>query len=498
MVIGLDLTPTQMDDAEIAEELNDPFATLVLRAGVFPTTLPEIIGAINAATADEDALRRQMSFLVGEGTQIPWSEETAQIHRGLRLAVTFGRDSEIDVMVSTDASDLTNDFLQVVGWDKQNGVFHFYERVDNKWVWAGNSRHALHAPSRGKGPFDSHVNGGLVMKELKAPWTHWLSVDATVQPEVFAPDDPMRTNPLFTDASGAEVFEERVVRAGVRRWTDARLARTVTDTSIADADTLVRQLFESTTVNLVSASTQSALVEAGRPLELPPSFFIDTDEIVNEPLGLSPPPNLAVAGETYLAMLEKFDVALVDETFRQLGDTHFPFLVPERAFEDIDVVRKCVETSLLSDRFVGCALMVDFPNPVFSARRSSLARFAPRESDRSEPLDEQVARAIEQAAAETPEGSAEREFLALWQLGNGWREEAERRLAAYYAALTARLADPAGFEDIFRLAESRRRRVHSLALAERRPLLFARTNLPTDMPILGMRPDASVQPAAQA
>jgi hypothetical protein len=29
--------------------------------------------------------------------------------------------------------------------------------------------------------FDSHVNGSLVMKELKAPWTHWHSSRAKIQ-----------------------------------------------------------------------------------------------------------------------------------------------------------------------------------------------------------------------------------------------------------------------------------------------------------------------------
>lgn len=40
------------------------------------------------------------------------------------------------------------------------------------WASAGSCNHALDEPARGKGPVDGHINGNLVMKELKAPWAH--------------------------------------------------------------------------------------------------------------------------------------------------------------------------------------------------------------------------------------------------------------------------------------------------------------------------------------
>jgi hypothetical protein len=481
-IFGIDDHLRVMSDDEAAEELNDPFARLLLRRGTFPTTLEEIISAMNAATGGSDPLRRQMSFLVGEGTQIPF-DDAKSIERGLRLAVTFGRDNEIDVMVSTDASGLTNNFLQVIGWDDQKGVFHYYERLQEGWVWAGNSTHALNPPSRGQGPFDSHVNGSLVMKELKFPWNHWLSFAATVDPGVFEPNDPMRSDPLFTKASGAEVLEERVVRPGVRRWTDSRFARTITDQKADDVDTVLRQLFETTTVNFVSSATESRTIEASSKVELPPSFFLDTDALVNGPLDLSAPPDLSVAGSDYLAILDEFDVALVDGAFRQKGDTHFAFLVPERSVEDVDVVRKCVEIGLLSQRFVACALMVDFPNPIFSPRRASLSAFSPKTFDRSRPLDEAVAQAIVDGADGTADGSAKREFAELWQLGDGWRVEAEQRLKSYYDALVALLNTGDGMREVFKLAEARRSQAFGLDLSERRPLLFATSTLSGSAPL---------------
>jgi hypothetical protein len=499
-VLGIDKAPRVMSDEEAAEELNDPFATLLLRQGIFPADVNAILDAIDAAVSDDHPLHRksQGSFIVGEGSQIPWSNETASLSRGLRLVVTRGRNKEIDLLISTAATgDPADRFLQVIGWDERKGVFHYYEHEQGSWVWAGNSLHALDPKARGRGPFDSHVNGALVMKELKFPWVHWKSVAASVPPEVFAPDDPARDDRLFTDASGAEFLETSVVIPGVERWTTARFAQRIPeDGEIQDVPILMDQLFTTTTVNLVSSSRESRTIGAEKNVDLPSTFFVDSDTLSTAPIGLAAPPGFSVSGKVYLDTLKRFGVALVDGDFRQEGDTHFAFVVPERAFEDLSVVRRLVTIGVLSPRFVACALMVDFPNPVFSRRRAALAervRVTATRTAGSSDLVDQAVKAMTSAADSSEEGSAEREFMANWELGeDGWRSEFDSRLDAYYSALNTRLADAAGFDDVFRLAESRRRRVFSTDLSERRPLLFARTNLPADAAELVMQTDATV------
>jgi hypothetical protein len=494
---GIDEAPKAMSDAEVAQELNDPFATLLLRKGSFPTTTHELLAALDAEIAPDDNLRRQMSFLVGEGSQIPFSQVTSTLQRGLRLAITRGADSAVDVLVSTDGK-LENEFLQVIGWDEQSGVFNYYQHMEGAWVWAGNSTHAFDSQARGNGAFDSHINGSMVMKELKFPWNHWHSVAASIPPEVFAPDDQAKSDPLIAGRSGAEVLQERVVEPGVRRWTNSRFSKEVTtDGKLARVTPILEQLFTTTSVNLTSSSQESRTVEKSTTqLALPASFFVDVDALSGA-LELPPPPTLAVTGEAYLDILTKFDVALVDDQsqFRQLGDTHFAFLVPERAFEDLDVVRKCRETGLLSDRFIACALMVDFPNPVFSTRRSSLLAHLPSAFDGpAGGLSAAAATAIVDAAASGPATSPENEFAQLWNLGEGgWKAEAQNRLVAYYQALTTLLGSTGGFEGVFKLAESRRNQVMGLQLSEGRPLLFAKSNIPSAESPLRMRPDAGVE-----
>jgi hypothetical protein len=491
---GIDTTIIPMSAAEIAAELNDPFAALLLRKGTFPTTVHELLDALDAATAATDNLRQQASFLVGEGSQIPWTQQTAQLDRGLRLAITRGTENTVDVLVSTDG-ELQSAFLQVIGWDDQSGVFNYYEHRAGAWVWAGNSTHAFDPRSRGNGPFDSHVNGSMVMKELKFPWNHWHSVAATIPLEVYAPDDPAKDDPLITNRTGAEVLQERVVQPGVRRWTNSRFGKELSaDGKLAQVTPILEQLLTTTTVNFTSTTTESSTVDSATQLQLPDSFFVDVDALSGI-LGLPAPPALRVQGAAYLDALAKFEVALTDGAFKQPGDTHFAFLVPERAFEDLDVVKKCQEIALLSDRFIGCALMVDFPNPVFSKRRASLMAHAPASFDGAAGgLAETIADAILAAAGATPDASPEREFAELWQLGEtGWKAQAQTQLSAYYTALTNLLATPSGFEETFKLAESRRRRAMELKLSEARPLLFASSNIRASIPKLRMRADATTE-----
>ena len=95
------------------------------------------------------------------------------------LCLPQGSPSAADIMV-VGSSDAASDvaFLQCLAWDPVNEWFNFYARsrqgddetgdaAPGLWVHAGNSTHAFAEGSRGRGPFDGHVSGSLVMKELE-------------------------------------------------------------------------------------------------------------------------------------------------------------------------------------------------------------------------------------------------------------------------------------------------------------------------------------------
>ena len=88
-------------------------------------------------------------------------------------------------------------------------------------MFAGNSRHALTDPTQGKGPFESHLSGNFVMKELRFPWLHWHSFAANILPSVLPEDPPLVGHPWVTGdkPDGAEICELAVAIPGIRRWT---------------------------------------------------------------------------------------------------------------------------------------------------------------------------------------------------------------------------------------------------------------------------------------
>ncbi len=498
-VMGLDGSPKPMEPAE-EERLRDPFAELLLKRGNFPTSLRALIGGFDAFNDDPEGLPHQASYVVAEGGEMPWTPETSSLNRGFRFAIARGRGSEVTVLISASTViDSEMHFLQVLGWDPENRVYQYYERRAEAWLWAGDSNHALEPPTRGKGPFDSHVNGSLVMKELKNPWTHWHSMSAGIQEEALAPDDPLRTEPLFTQRSGAEDLERRVVKPGITRWDEARLDKSIAaDGTISDVPLLMRQVLETTTVNLASSRQQSRLVQEGSTLDIPNTFFLDADALLNE-IGLDPQLEpIGVEGRLYLESLERYDFALVDDrgTVGRKGDTFFAFLVPEPAFEDLDVLSQLLRRKILTPRFAACLLMVDFPNPVFSTRRQRLMRYVPSRSrlaDGGSNLPSAMVAAIKAATADPPPGSPEGEFLAGWRLPETeWKAAFERRIERYFKALRARANTEEGFDGWVRLADSRRRQFRGRPLAEF-GLTLPTTNIPKDAPFLEMNEDGTVR-----
>jgi len=503
-VIGLDAAPRPLEAPEVERDLRDPFATAVLRRGQRPRTAREMLAAVDALDGGPEALPVQRSYVVGDGSQIPWTPDTGALDRRLRFAIVRGaHEADASILVSTGTDlDSEDAFLQVLSWDPANAVYNFYHRRRPAWLWAGSSLHALDAPTRGRGPFDSHVNGGLVMKELKPPWIHWHSMRATVD-AALGPGDALRAEPVFAGRSGAERFQIAVVEPGIRRWNRARLARSrAPDGRVTGLRQLARQVLETTTVNLISSEAESDLVEDGDALALPLTFFVGSDALIDR-LGLEPEiARPSVPGAFYRASLARFGFALTDGAgFRRPGDTFFAFLVPEPAFEDVDVLSLLLEAEVLSRRLATCLLMVDFPNPIYSGRRARLLAHVPDETRAGAggaALDAAVIGAVEAAAgadgSSTAPASPERELLALWgQSGApGWEGAFARRIERYFAALAERLATEEGFLDVTRLAESRRRRFRRLPLAEF-SLTVPVTSIDPDAPELEMGEDATVR-----
>ena len=496
-LIGDDLKPVALTTDEASAQLGDPIATLLLLQGTFPKSTDELLAGIQAATPEGDPLRTVQSFIVGEASQLPAS---ADLQRKVSFLITLG-GQEVDIFISTD--DPAGTFIEAMGWDRAAQGFNYYRTVQGAWVFAGNSRHALSGPTERSGAFETHRSGNVVMKELRLPWVHWHSPTANIPDTALAEDDPRRSHPLFTgkDAGGAYVLEP-LVMASIERWTQARFEQlTGADGDFERPARVVEQIVDTPTVNLASSQRESGGVQAGEPLDLPPTFFINERAFSHPALGLPAPPALAVDGALYLANLEQAGFHLEGFTAPNEGpqDNHFAFVVPEAAFEDFAALAKALEVGLITPRLAAALLMVDFPNPVFSLRRRALLARAPANATitgGTSDFSQEFVDRINAAAPNTDEGSGEREFAELWAVGEAFKAPFGERLNAYYTALQQKLSTQDGYNDIVRLADSRRRAVGAKTQLVEFDLLFAKTTLPDEQ--LEMRPDASVVVAAVA
>jgi hypothetical protein len=494
-VLGRDAMPVHVPKDEGRDTLHDPFAQHVLFGdGDPPLSLRTLLAKLDSA-----GITAQRSFVVADGGQIPWSAATEDLERNFRLAIvrqTPG-DAQPNVLISASTEiDSEQNFLQVIGWDDKAGASQFYERRDGVWMWAGSGWDALAPDTRGRGPFDSHINGALNMKELKFPWLHWHSPSAAISNDVLAPGDPLRTEPVWVQRSLADDFERTVVRPGIQRWTDSRFARLTAGGVLKNLRDFFRQVLGTSTVNLASSPTSFAAMQGGADVRLPPTFAVDVDALLGT-IGLDPVLAAPVVKATvYKSALERFAVRLKAKDHEFPQDTHFVFVVPEPAFEDLLVLEKLIDLRVLTARLAAAMLMVDFQNPVFSPRRIQLLQYVPDEAQIGAPaaFEATLVGAVRASPAAQTAGSAEQEFLANVDLGaDAWRTEYEQRIEAFATALSALCGTPDGFAQTFQLAESRRREFRTRKLAEFR-LTTPFTNIPETAPLLEFGRDGTVRP----
>lgn len=481
-VKGVDPAPRAMPTDEIAA-LGDAFTRNVLLAGRNPLTLRELLDSVAGIAAPDFSFRKQ--FLVAEGAH-PRSAGLQDFELNARLVVTWHRRDESATDMLLSASPVPDDpdsLLQLIAWSDTDGSFHFFERKAGQWAWAGNGFHALQQRSRGQGPFDSHINGSLVMKELKAPWSHWHSMSSGIARETFPAGSPLATDPLFAQFTGADELEA-IVRTGILRWTRSRLRRDLSDRVLQGFEAYLRQVLWTTSVNLISAR-QPFDGPASRAIVLPTTFFIDADALeflaveMGEGESLIPDAPLIVGAAAYREATRQRRLTVADEAgggppLRLTGDTQFAFLVPERAQEDLIVLKELVEREVIAPRTALCLLSVDFPNPIFSERRAALLAHAPAElaaGGGGADFDRRFVGALRDALARgvAAIGSPEAEFLALFDSADSVAA-LRARIAAYFEAWTRRLATSDGVADLLELADSRR-----LASRRRKLLEFGAT-----------------------
>lgn len=479
-ILGLDSEPfgRAMSEEEIVA-LGDPFARLILSADLPALTLHDIL---QSSSLNEE-LPIQDLFMIAEGGQIRWSENKL-LDRGLRVVVTKAtKAKQTNLMISTthpfnNADDTV--FLQVIGWDEASGVFNFYERRLGKWFWAGNSWHSLDDRTRGKGPFDSHINGSVVMKELRAPWIYWHSQAQSIPFENFGPNNSFEKEPLLKNRSNAEKLEQSVIVPSIERWTRRRLTKLLEDPNkIIQVKSLMRQILTTTSYNLFSSKTEFSSIDNEAVFDIPIEFFIDKEAlntILKIKLNIQ---TIKCNTKDYKKILEKYDVSLVDEEqdFIQRGDSIFPFLAPCRSFEDNIILRELKNKKLISDHFAASLMMIDFCNPVLSIKRLSLMKYIPDEVIVLEDQEFPIEKSIMAKISCSPIDEVTKELMKNMSLSN-WQEDFSERIIKYLDKITNNIKTEVGLEKYFQLLESRRSNFKKQPLSEF-DLTIPRSNIST-------------------
>lgn len=277
------------------------------------------------------------------------------------------------------------------------------------------------------------------MKELKRPWSHWHTAANGIPRDSIS--DVFNTDPVFARLDGAEELEG-TVRTGVSRWTAARVEQDLTNGTLTRLPTYFRQVQWCTSVNLVSSGEVFDSI-ASATFDLPTTFFYDADAIeflvgeIDAAADILPGDRLTADAALYRAAVSAAAITVRDDDtppHEVDGDTHFAFLVPERAEEDQAVLRELVTTGVLDPLLALCLTLVDFPNPVFSPARAALLSYVPDSSgagNGGQALTETFTSAIQ--AADAPSGSPEAEFLRWWTAPDLLTAAADA-LAAYHGA----------------------------------------------------------------
>lgn len=437
-------------------------------------SLESILAQIDLLNDSDNGLPEQNVFMIAEGGQIAWSENTNNLDRGLRVVVTRSKQNDTKLMISTTYpfDEDESVFLQVIGWDDVSGVFNYYERRVGRWFWAGNSWHALNEPTRGRGPFDSHINGSVVMKELRDPWIHWHSQAQSIPFESFGANNPLRHHRLLQNRSNAENLERSVIIPLIERWTRRRIDKQLREGSnISGITHLMRQLLSTTSFNLVSSLEPSSLIKDDSLVPIPTEFFIDKEGLLDT-LDIFPDVGvIKFSGKHYKEIIQKYKVSLKDQRqqFEQQGDAFFPFLTPCRAFEDTVVLRELLSRELISEKFAATLLMIDFPNPIASIKRTSLMKYVPDVIDTNinnpHPIQHAILNAMHSSLSLFSPSDPALQVLEDMQITN-WREVFSLRVTEYLKKVKLKAMTLSGFDDYFNLLESRRNSFRKKPLSE--------------------------------
>lgn len=322
--------------------------------------------------------------------------------------------------------------FHVIAFDPTAGGFNFYSgnpgKTPKNWTFHGNSYRQVAESQAGfrDGSFphhpctQCHVSGGLIMRELRLPWSNWHGVAANGISQLqdasslTASNDGASRKLVIAEHLEREVMKSNFLVNQVRvknlRSPGFRPQGSTLGASTITLQGALKPLFCQTEVNLTTVQpfhgrvavdlylNRSLIPEGGKVLNLrgklsgaqkqvvDSRFDIDSfeDDIDNNPI--LEPSNLNGAAKVAFPTAP-FDLAKWRAAIAGFGvsigaasgvaDGKFAMPTAGRSHVDDDYVTQLVRSGIIEEKFAADVLLTDFPNPVFSATRCDVLKVLP-------------------------------------------------------------------------------------------------------------------------
>ncbi|PPQ95705.1 hypothetical protein CVT25_000784 [Psilocybe cyanescens] len=522
-VAGIDKTPRLLSHAEVAG-LTDWFGQWLAKTPVSKRQL-SLRGLLKGALPTDS----YTIYAIADGIPIVYDHANPDnplnsVSRHLRFVIIALPDKALRAVfdikqaildrtlciVGSANPDGETAFLQCASWDPKGldrnlglGIMRFYERTNGGWVYVGDSLNAFNPLSINKGPFDGHIGGGMIMKELTSPWTHWFDTnrDDFISSLGSTKDQPSKCDPynalndmLFSGPNGPPlslVVEtlEPIVELSVSKWYDARFARDFLDKSLKPLPevTAVRDwvghILLNRSMNIAASATSTPEVQQQANINgVPTTLFFNSNALQRLLPDAGPSNAYTIVNEVYVQAVNSLGLSLYYADFSTDPPTQilavkecegpFAFPIIEPGLEDYQGVKTLVNkasiATLLPKKAITAMLMVDFFNPIYSARREGLMQYVPEnaalkaDGKTYDVLDQLVDNLNASSASKDPK-AAEFELLQLLATpDNTYIDVFTDRVNAYLEKVDNRLNNEASIkmaavEEYMVLADGRRR-----------------------------------------
>ena len=282
--------------------------------------------------------------------------------------------------------------VEIIAFDDVDGVFNYYKEIQGQMHFFGSSQDFVTAGPGGpsltntRGCANCHPGGGINMKELQSPWTHWSQNDNIVGADVL-----VRSRSAFmgTLRSGADM-EGSVAEPGNDKWNISK-AKFLSTVSTADLESARSKLGDDD----MSSGDRADIARRGLKRNLNATqtmlqpLFCTVQVNINNSGGQSTIPSqifMSNRSGLFGGPRKSFSSAELTAALTAIGsrvdgvsnnELTTPFMVLEPSHEDQSYINQLVALGVLDQGFVKDVLMIDFTRPVLSDDRCALLDLMP-------------------------------------------------------------------------------------------------------------------------